>query len=673
MPDTPQPLPGRKSAIADPELPPPVPRRREGVQAGSAGASGLELPGSLGQWVAALMLWPIIDEPTFRLVARCFGDGRGPEWDFLAPLLEHAGLVTHGPLQGTFKFQAQWVPALERGVVALGGADAARSQLVDAWLEQPDWNLVEEIAGWARDLSRWDAVEGIWMALDENTGGLPVKTLAVFRDLPLEARKARPMLTWASGAADSLLSDASRQEGEAALQRLLLDSALLHADWSLREDTDTAVSAGTIRMIGERRLPTTHVGQSLEAAWRTKQEIDAFIDSRSRTGNGPGRRQQAVFRAFSARLALFLNDPLRAISEARWAALLADWQPVSALASGVEALAQSISSDDRPSRRSRSTLAGVDDDFGVSGLKGMGQAFEILADGNEGLRRLDREEVERSLSVISSDAAAIAGVWSVRAALAGFRDALWGDLGFGVNQLSAEILRQAILGREQEEPLGGAMLTRARILLLTKAGAFGAATQAVGTLAGSLKLLPLARVHLWAGQFTRAVRVADAGPYEAGLELVDRYRLTLLKAAAALLDGRCGTTLRRDAVDELRRLFQEESFLQIALMPRPARDALIDLYRSDGDADDPGLPLLLGRLRELNDSGEGGIRPVQLTEREMLLLPLLATDESVPEIARNLQVSVNTVRKQVVTLRAKFRAETRAELVRKARAYGAIP
>ncbi|MGV8908035.1 MAG: response regulator transcription factor [Propionicimonas sp.] len=658
--------------MSGPELPLPV-GSQLGESESVSGPPTLELPRSLGQWVATIMLWSIIDEPRYRLVARCFGEGRGPEWHFLASLLEHAGLVTPGAVPGTFTVQADWLPVLEREVVALGGVSAARAQLVDAWLEQPDWNLVEEITSWARDLSRWDAIEGIWMALDEKTGGLPAHTLAVFRDLPLEARKARPMLTWASGAADSILTDASHQGVQATLQRLLLDSALLHADWSLREDTDSAVSAGTIRMIGERRLPTTHAGQSLNAAWRTKQEIDAFIDSRSRAGKGPGRTQQAVFRAFSARLALFLGDPLRAVSEARWAGLFAAWEPVSALAAGVEALAESISSDDRPSRHARGPLEKVDDDFGVLGLKGMGQAFEILADGNEGLRRLDRAEVERALAVISPDAAAVAGVWSVRAALAGFRDALWGDLAVGVNQLSAAIGRQSILGREQEEPLGGAMLTRARIVLLTKAGAFGAATQAAETLAGSIKLLPVARIHLWAGQYTRAIRVADAGPYEAGLELVDRYRLTLLKAAAALLDGSCAAPLRANAIDELRRMLREEAFLQLALMPRPAREALIALYLSDGDADDPGLRLLLDRLGELNDAGEGGIRPLQLTEREVLLLPLLATEDSVPDIARYLQVSVNTVRKQVVTLRAKFRADTRADLIRKAIAYGAIP
>lgn len=69
---------------------------------------------------------------------------------------------------------------------------------------------------------------------------------------------------------------------------------------------------------------------------------------------------------------------------------------------------------------------------------------------------------------------------------------------------------------------------------------------------------------------------------------------------------------------------------------------------------------------------EDAIRAVHLTDREVILLPLLATDESLPEIARKLQVSVNTVRQLVTTLRKKFGADTRAELIRRAASYGAI-
>ncbi len=652
--------------------PEPIHRPIESTWTRHASDTELEWPASLESWVAALGLWSSVDEPTYRLVARCFGNRRGPEWHFMCSLLLHAGLIDSGPTTETFTFRAKWLPALEHALAAFGGADAARSKLVAAWLDTPDRQLVAEVAGWASDLSRWDAVDAIWRALAEQTGDLPQEALRVYRDLPLAARKARPMLSWASADAESLLGASPDQGREAMLQRLLLDSAHLHADWAVRDDTDAAVGAGTIRMIGERRMPTTHAGQSLEAAWRTKQEVDGFIDSRSRAGNGPGRTSHATFRALSGLLALFLGDPLRALSEARWAALLSDWEPVTTLASAVAALAQSISSDESPTRNSTPRVEGIDDDLGVRGLRGMGQVLAILADGNDALRRLDRDEVDRTLAVTSPEAAAIAGVWSVRATLAGFRAALWGDVGEGLKQLSADIARQSILGREQEEPLGSAMLTRARVLLFTKAGAFGAATRAAGTLPGSLSLLPLARIHLWSGDFKLAVRLADSGPYESGLELVDEYRLTVLKAASAILDGTCSDSLRAAGLRELRWVLLNEAFLPIAKLPRPAREALIDLYRVDGDPDAPSFQLLLDRLDQLNDAGEGGIRPVHLTSREAVLLPMLATAKTVPEIARELQVSVNTVRKQVSTLREKFEAGTRAELIRKAIAYGAM-
>ena len=414
----------------------------------------LALPSSLDPWVAALGLWASVNEPAYRLVARCFGDGRDPEWQFLCSLLLHAGLVEPHAAAETFTFRPEWMPALNRALVALGGPDAVRSRLVDAWVATPDLRLVAEVAGWASDAARWDAVDEIWMALDEDMANLSPEVLRVFRDLLPEARKARPMLSWASGAAESLLADPGLGISDATLQRLLVDSEVLHADWSVRTDPDSAVTAGSIRMIGERRLPTTHAGQSLEAAWRTKQDIDEYIDACSREGGGPGRTPQAIFRAFSARLAFSRGDLQRAVSEARWAALLSDWKPISVLASGVEALAESIASDDGPGRDHSRPLQGIGHDFVVRGLKGVGQALEILADGNDALRRLDRDGVDRALLAVRPEAAVVAGVWSVRVALAAFRAAMWGTVDVGLQHLSAEIAHESIGDRQQEEPLG---------------------------------------------------------------------------------------------------------------------------------------------------------------------------------------------------------------------------
>ena len=69
----------------------------------------------------------------------------------------------------------------------------------------------------------------------------------------------------------------------------------------------------------------------------------------------------------------------------------------------------------------------------------------------------------------------------------------------------------------------------------------------------------------------------------------------------------------------------------------------------------------------------GPARPaVALTQRERALLPLLGGDGTLAEIAAVLQVSPSTVRTQVAVLRAKFDAESRAELVRKARDAGLV-
>ena len=531
--------------------------------------------------------------------------------------------------------------------------------------------MVSEIAQWARRLERWDVMEQVWLLLGEHTGDLSEDALVVLRDLPVEARRARPILTWASGAADSVLADTPRKEAEGVLQRLLLDSALLHADWSVREDTDEAVSAGTFRMIGERRLPSTRVGQSLDAAWRTKQEIDAFIDARSRAGHGPGRTPQAIFRAFSARLALFRMDPSGAINEARWAMILADWEPVAVIASGVEALATSISTEDGPAHHSEPPIARIDDDLGVRGLRGQGQVFEILADANESVRRLDRDDLDRCLALVSPETAALAGAWSVRTSLAGWRAALWGDPNAGVNSLAAEIARLSVIGREQDEPLGRAMLGRIRVILLTKVGAFAAALQAA-------EPLPEGTQAALAGPHPSLVRPVPAGhaagrrrPVPAGardVRAVPAHHGAGDRSPARRQFGRGHARRRRPRG-------QAAPWRRELRAPRPAAEGrtgrLVELCRSEVEAE-PHFPLLLERLAQLNDAGDGGVRPLHLTEREAVLLPLLATDDSVPEIARQLMVSVNTVRKQVVTLREKFGADTRAELVRRARTYGAL-
>jgi DNA-binding CsgD family transcriptional regulator len=362
-------------------------------------------------------------------------------------------------------------------------------------------------------------------------------------------------------------------------------------------------------------------------------------------------------------------DAAAVLSEARWASVLADWEPLRTAADGLVALAFGVLG--MPVEAPGEKIHRLDDELGVHGLRGMGQSYCVLADAYRAVWALDRPELERTLALVSIDDAAIVGAWSLRVTAQAFLDGLWGDPAKGLDRLAADILRASVLGREQEEPLGGFVIARSRLLLMTRAGAFGAAREVLGSLSEPMALLPHARLLLWSGQLQRAIAVAESGDYDDRVDVSQRQELLLIKAGAALLLGACDRPLRTAAVRAVDEAVASEDFFALASLPRPAREALIELCDPESRAA-PAFRLLERRLADLNDASDRGVRPVRLTSREKLLLPLLATDVSVPEIARSLHVSVNTVRKQVVTLREKFDADTRAELVRRARNFGAL-
>ena len=136
----------------------------------------------------------------------------------------------------------------------------------------------------------------------------------------------------------------------------------------------------------------------------------------------------------------------------------------------------------------------------------------------------------------------------MRVSLEGWRAALWGDLNAGVAALAAEVTRLSMLGREQDEPLGSVLLGRARAILLTKAGAFGAATQVAEGLPERIRVLSLARIHVWSGQYRLAVRLADGGPYQPDLDSSERARFTTIRAGAALLGWIAGEMVATDPI-----------------------------------------------------------------------------------------------------------------------------
>jgi len=153
----------------------------------------------------------------------------------------------------------------------------------------------------------------------------------------------------------------------------------------------------------------------------------------------------------------------------------------------------------------------------------------------------------------------------------------------------------------------------------------------------------------------------------------DRLQLLIIRGAATTLDSSITPDIETDTVNALRTLVQQRNYLPLAMLPRHARDTILTIC--EPLSTDPAVHEQFVELKERLKAVTGGDSAfglLQLTDREAILLPLLATSDSVPVIARKLHVSVHTVRNQAATLREKFQASTRAELVRKAGDYGAL-
>jgi len=648
-------------------VPPPGPPRD---QHAADSAPEVPLPLSTPAWASLLALWPSIGEGLFvDLAATC--DSEAPhQWDACSARLVEAGLCEHDPAaERALVVVDPWRPPLDAAFGALVDMERLAiwfSLVVDEAARQA---LLTGITRWTQRRARWDVLSDLWLVVSRDGAALTDAAVESFVDTPEEARRQYPALTLASAMAAASLAQAPRTRADAFLGRVVLDATRLHADWARRAETDDAVAAGTLRMLGERWLPAST--NPLDAAWRTKIDLDAFVDERSREGRPPSRFAQSFFRTMSAVLALVRADLRGSMEEARWAVILADVPQVTEAARAVEMLVRSLSGEVGTEPVDRSEPLPEDFRFGSPGQ--MAAVIFAIARGHQALQRLDREGVEHSLRVVSADEAAVIGLWAPWASLRAFHAGLWGDPSRGLSQLLADLERQPLAARENDEPAGSVLVGRARESLLSRVGAFGAAVARASALPEAYRVACQARARLWAGESGPTVRIVEAALPSPTLLPTDRQQMLLIRGAATALGGRVPEDIRLATEGAMRVLLETRGYLPLALLPAPARTAILGM--SGGLAQDDGtresFAELGRRLAEIN--GGGGAKGLfHLTERESVLLPLLASDLTVPEIAARLSVSVNTVRKQVATLREKFEVSTRADLVREARTHGAI-
>lgn len=556
------------------------------------------------------------------------------------------------------------------GGVAKPSTDALEAQaarrLMTCWFANPDPTLMADALRWAILLEAWEAVGRIWSdhltSLDV-VDDVPVR--AVFEDLPRSARAMHPMLTLAWASARATTAQGYRSDGE-YVRSIVADGLAFHAHWGNAPRTDTAVSAGTMWMLAQRMLPTGPGGSGLEAAAKTGTEVATFISERRAEGRAPSGPVEAGFRSATAQLALAAGDLPRAVAEAEFAITL-DPRLAEDAAVGTRDLAlELLGCFDCTGRRVGPTLRPA---WFRRGLSSQDALSRVLVRAMASLRTLDRDGARAALAELEGMSPG-QSQWTTVVYVQSVYAALWGDAATALGQLDSAKVRQGVSSTEHLEGLGSTLLRRARSLLLSRLGASAASLEGLKSISSPWRWAPLALAQLWAGDAEEAIRSCDSGIFDGTTLLPDRIALKLYRAGSLLVDVEADDRIRAETAAEAVALCAAHNYwLPIGLLPANVRDALLDAVDAGAGRIDPGI---VKALRQLPRLGESLPRTISLTKREQILLPLLASSESVPDIAATLQVSVNTVRKQVVALRAKFCASSRSELVRKARDLGLL-
>jgi len=189
--------------------------------------------------------------------------------------------------------------------------------------------------------------------------------------------------------------------------------------------------------------------------------------------------------------------------------------------------------------------------------------------------------------------------------------------------------------------------------------------------------LTLVRLRIAQHRARRGLAPQHAGAIGQTVELLDRLH------AAAETGGRAGSVveirlLQALALDAQGRRPRARAALGDSLVGAPEPAGYARLFLDEGtpllallrDAERHGVAVDLAR--RLLGSGAARGAPASLSERELQVLRLLDSDLSGPEIARELYVSLNTLRTHTKRIYTKLEATSRRAAVIRAREHGLL-
>lgn len=644
----------------------------ESPAAANSSKSLPSVPGAEPDWLPALALAGDVTPVLIELVATTFNHPRPPEgWTGVAAQLQEAGVLE--PLApGRWRVS----PKVRRRLVErlhIRSIDPAtlRSQLLRRGLAGEHPMLAEQFALWARQNRDWQTLSHVWVSREPGFWLQCESATTAFGHMPAVARRRHPAL----GHANALLAGKTPTGCDRSIVvHLLMQEGQLHAGWARFEDPDAMVRAGTMWMLAQSTLQPAGSPISLENARQTGEAISEQIGLSTRAGRPPSAASQSFFHAAASAQAILRGDFDAAGDQADLAVLLSTPGDHSGLVGAAQLGVISLWTGDVP--RLRNALSWYDSHAEACGpAAGIAAPIHALAQAMIALRRLDREQAKAHLSAIPVSQRGH-DLWSLVLAAKCLYELLWVGADEALALFDAATNGQTI--ETESTFLEALLLTRVRAEILL---AIGRINQA-GTLlqkpkTGELRklhLVPWARLFLCAGDWERAIATASQGLYSASVTLPDRAHLHVIKAAALLADGGDSRVVQQAMAAACGICSKSAELTPIALLPATLREALLNAH-GHSSPEHTNCPLIAAIDRaQLADRNAypNSSRLITLTPRERELLPLLATSDTFEQIASRLHVSANTVRNQVVTLRAKLGAANRRELVARADESGLL-
>ncbi|HEY3407927.1 MAG TPA: LuxR C-terminal-related transcriptional regulator [Propionicimonas sp.] len=629
-------------------------------------------------WLARLALTDFCSIEVVLAVARSAGAevSRGVVRAIFADL-ERAGFFREAGVGGLFLLRpevaARWLAELER---TEPGVEKVREQLSAVGLIQQAGGIGPRLAALALGTGDWAGAEAIWRLYAPDDLLADERARAGYAAMPTELRAAYPGLSYAAAVASAFDAGTGRLDLDRMATALIRDGYTIHGAWDQHHSVEAQVVAGTLWMLGHVAIPGSSMDDDA-LVWGTYDRIVQLIRDSSLGRAALTPRALTFFHSTAALIALIRGDWPRARREGEYALILNEGCGLPGfLAAFVIECCCALTGDAQGAAAAGRFLA--EHTAHACRPHTWLEPASHLIHANSALRRLDGDKARHHIRshCLEASRAHWLSARPLHAALFSTTGIIWEDPQQALAQFDSLV---PALGDGVGYPAPWErLLLRCRAELLLTQGAGSQAERIVNDLLGvaddSVSAVPAAWLHLCAGRFTEALAKADEGLFELRLSLADRAFLYAVRTAALQQGGATEALVASAATAACVICEQADTLVPFAVLPSAVRAYLVAEHPRHHNVSDCFLDRAVKRgvFDHLRDGIVEVPAPLRLTRREEELLPMLATAASVPEIASQQYVSVNTVRKQVVTLRQKFGATSRDDLIRRAHEAGLL-